>query len=380
METTAKNRKKFAFLVHPRADVREDLGNILKPLGLIPNRVYNTALKHLPLPAFNIGEVSFADRPNETAGYIIMVPQGARAMLEQGRSKVMPKIEAAVNKAVELGAEIVGLGALTATVAKGGTLLKNRKDIAVTNGNAYTAWMTFEGIKRLMNEFPTHNPTIAFVGATGSVGSSVVELVAESDLTVNMTLVARDMPRLHALADKVHRTDAWTNVKVSNSIDAVKDADLIVLMTSSADCLLKSEHLKPGAIVLDDTQPRNTDPNLTLERPDVLIVDGGLVAVPGVEINAHIGLPGGHAYACLAETMLLALNGHEGHFSLGNPTRDQVDTIASTARRFRHLGFELASLRSFNNLIDPIEVATTRTIKPIRKIVGRPVPQPAFGF
>ena len=380
METTTRNRKKFAFLVHPRADVREDLGNILKPLGLIPNRLYNKALKHLPLPPFSIGEVSFADRPEETAGYVIMVPQGAQAMLEQGRSKVMPKIEAAVNKAVELGADIVGLGALTATVAKGGLLLKNREDIAVTNGNAFTAWMTFEGLKRLLKEFPTHNPTIAFVGATGSVGSSVVELVAETDMTVNMTLIARNMPRLRSLADKVHKTDPWTSAKISDSIDAVKDADIVVLMTSSADCLLKSEHLKPGAIVLDDTQPRNTDPNLAEERPDVLIVDGGLVSVPGVEINAHIGLPRGHAYACLAETMLLALSGHNGHFSIGVPTKEQAEMIAGAARRFRHLGFDLASLRSFNNLIDPVEVAATREIRPIRRVIEKVIPQPAFGF
>ena len=378
MTRTAETRRKFAFIVHPRADVAEDLGGIVKPLGLIPNRVYDAALSRLPIPPVTIGDVSFADRPEETAGHIIMVPLGARRMLLDGRAKVMPRIERAVDLAVELGAEIVGLGALTATVAKGGALLKGRTDIGVTNGNAYTAWMTFRGLERLLADFPHPNPTIAFVGATGSVGTAVVELVAESEMTANVILVARDMTRLNNLADKVRTTDKWMNVTATASIDAVREADIVVLMTSSADALLGSRHLKPGAIVLDDTQPRNTDPNLAIERPDVLIVDGGLVATPGVEINAHIGLPRGHAYACLSETMLLALSGHTGHFSIGNPTRAQIDQVAAAGHRYRHFGFDLASLRSFNNLIDPVAIAGARAFVPSRRAVGAAFGQRAF--
>ena len=151
-------------------------------------------------------------------------------------------------------------------------------------------------------------------------------------------------------------------------------------MTSSADALLKSEHLKPGAIILDDTQPRNTDPNLAVERPDVLIIDGGLVSIPGVSVNAHIGLPQGHSYACLAETMLLGLSGHQGHFSIGNPTPENITTIASQAARYRHFGFDLASLRSFNHLIDPVTVAASRNTRPIRRIISEVFAEPALRF
>ncbi len=377
---TRSDRTTFAFLVHPRTNVREDLAGIFKPLGLIPNRVYNSALKHLPLKPQVIGNVTFADNPEEVAGYIIMVPEGARSMLERGRSKVMPKIEAAVDLAVELGCGVVGLGALTATIAKGGQLLRKRTDIGVTNGNAFTAWMTYRGLERILDQFPTHNPSIAFVGATGSVGASVVDLVAKSELSTDITLVARNVPRLEALADKVRRTDPWMNVVTATDINAVREADVVVLMTSSADALLKSEHLKPGAIILDDTQPRNTDPALSRERPDVLIVDGGLVSIPGVQVNAHIGLPQGHSYACLAETMLLGLAGHTGHFSIGTPGSEEISTVARHADRYSHFGFDLAHLRSFNNLIDPIEVATARTTRPVRRIVGERIAETAFGF
>jgi len=136
-------------------------------------------------------------------------------------------------------------------------------------------------------------------------------------------------------------------VRTAKDISAVRTADLVVLLTSSADCLLRSEHLKPGAIVLDDTQPRNTDPALLTERPDVRIIDGGLVSVPGMRMTNNIALPRGYAYACLAETMLLALEGHSDHFSIGTPTLEQADYMLRLAHKHRQFGFDLAPFHSF---------------------------------
>ena len=124
----------------------------------------------------------------------------------------------------------------------------------------------------------------------------------------------------------------------------VRRADLVVLLTSSSDSLLESEHLKSGAVVLDDTVPRNTDPALLITRPDVLIVDGGARRCQRHHAfaAAAIGLPRGLAYACLAETMLLALDEHEGHFAIGAATVDQAERMVALADRWRELGFTLA--------------------------------------
>ena len=121
----------------------------------------------------------------------------------------------------------------------------------------------------------------------------------------------------------------------------------MVLLTASADALLGPEHLAPGAVVLDATQPRNTSPGLAVARPDVLVVDGGIVSIPSLRLTGgDIGLPDGRSYACFAETAILALTGHTGHFSLGNPTLDQVDAIRERARALRHLGFRAADRRA----------------------------------
>ncbi len=341
-------RHTFAFLVHPRVSIRDDLRRIWGPLGLIPDSVYNRALRNLPLPPLPISRVHLADQPEEVAGWIIRVPLGARQMLSEPRKVVQGKVTAAIDMAASLGADVVGLGALTASVTRGGALFRNRSDIAVTNGNALTAAMTVEGITRLTRRTQRCRPHIALVGATGSVGSAVARLVALENLTDRITLVARNQAKRGKLAAEMRETQPEATISVAGTLDAVREADLVVLLTSSADALLRSEHLKPGAIVLDDTQPRNTHPDLLTERPDLLIVDGGIVAVPGMQLQgADIGLPQGQAYACLAETMLLARAGQTDHFSLGNPTLTQIDRITTLARRERALGFELAEFQSF---------------------------------
>ena len=163
---------------------------------------------------------------------------------------------------------------------------------------------------------------VAVVGATGSVGTTLVRLLAQSGAVDSLLLVARGVPKLEALAAEVGRRVPTTT---STDIHDVRGCDAVVLLTASADALLGAEHLAPGARVLDATQPRNTSPDLAAARPDVTVVDGGVVQVPGMHLRGgDIGLPRGQAYACFAETFLLGLAGHVGHFSTGVPTLDHV--------------------------------------------------------
>ena len=333
----------FAFTVHPRARLREDLARAWRPLGIVPEAVYDTALRRLPLPPVTMARVQIG---GERVGHVILVPFGARHLLADvtgGRRRV----HRAVDHAVALEADVVGLGALTATVTAGGATLRDRTDIAVTNGNAFTAAIVEDQIRMLLPLVAarTGQPHIAVVGASGSVGSAVTRLLARDPAGARLTLVARTAPRVDALAADIA---ADIDVSVAHTIDAVRDADLVVLLTASADALLGPEHLAPGAVVIDATQPRNTSPGLAEARPDVLVVDGGIVSIPSLRIvGGSIGLPDGRSYACFAETAILALTGHTGHFSLGNPTLAQVDAIRERAHTLRHLGFRAAEPTSF---------------------------------
>lgn len=347
----------FAFLVHPRADVAPDLARVWPPLGLAPERALQWGMRRLPVPPLPLATVRRGDRPGDAvAGWVIVVPVGARQMLREDRRWVLGKIEAAIDYAEDLGASVVGLGALTAPATGAGRLLRDRPGLALTTGNAFTAHLTVEGLRRLLPAAPGRH--IAIVGATGSVGSCVVRMLAREPLGASaLTLVARRTGPLEELADEFTAGaagaagDSGVAVRATTSLDAVRDADLVLVLTSASDTLITSEHLKPGAIVLDDTQPRNTDPALVRKRPDVRVVDGGIASVPGLEVRGDIGLPRGLAYACLCETMLMAFDGC-GADALGEASVEQAIRMRRAAHRFSHLGFSLARPLSFGRPVE----------------------------
>lgn len=153
-------------------------------------------------------------------------------------------------------------------------------------------------------------------------------------------------------------------MRVSTEIDSVRTADLIVVLTSAATALVTADHLKPGAVVLDDTQPRNTDPAIVHQRPDVLIVDGGMARVDGLDVRADIGVPRGYAYACLCETMLLALADHEGDFCTDRATVAQARHMQGLADDFSHLGFHLGEFLCFGQPVDDRRLAPVPALRP----------------
>ncbi len=340
----------FAFTVHPRARLSEDMARVWAPLGHVPERVYATALRRLPVPPISMAAIHIG---GAQVGHVVLVPFGARHLLtEPGEGR--DRVHRAVDKARSLGCATVGLGALTATVTGGGVSLRGRTDIGVTNGNAFTAAIVDDQARMLLEHIGRAGSAhVAVVGATGSVGSAVTRLLARDGAAGRMTLVARSAGRLEALAAEVTRQ---VPTVAATTLDAVADADLVILLTASADALLAPQHLKDGAVVLDATQPRNTSPDLVSTRPDVLVVDGGVVSIPSLRlVGGNIGLPDGRAYACFAETALLALSGHDGHFSIGVPSLALVDHTRALASEQSHLGFHAATPTSFGR---PLDLAT----------------------
>ena len=345
----APDSRRFAFLVHPRARIGDDMTRVWKPFRVIPERAWEWTLRHLPVPPQPFATVRRADQPDTGPDvWVIAVPVGARQMLTEDRRWVLGKVESAIDRAESLGASVVGLGALNAPATGAGRLLRERPGITMTTGNAFTAHLTVEALRRLLPA--ARGGHIAIVGASGSVGSCVVRLLADEPVGTDLTLIARNRRRLDDLAAEFAAARTGIAVRAETTMDAARDADLVLVLTSATDALIGADHLKQGAIVLDDTQPRNTDPALAHERPDVLVIDGGVAAVPGIELRGDIGLPRGLAYACLCETMLMALDGVEGH-ETGQARVDHALRMRDAARRFAHLGFTLADPLSFGRSV-----------------------------
>ncbi|WP_347350325.1 semialdehyde dehydrogenase [Intrasporangium sp.] len=333
----------FAFLVHPEHRLADDVGRVCSQLGRAPERFYDKALRRIPGPQRPLAAVEIGGRQ---VGHVVLVPMGARHLLEQ-RSTGRERVAWALDRATALGAGVIGLGALTSTVTDGGTWLCGRAGLGVTNGHAFMAATLDAQVRDLLATavHPRAERHVAVVGATGSVGTALVRLLTRDRAVDRLTLVARRMPPLTALAGELSNR-VWT--RVSDQIGTVADADLVVLLTASADTTLRAEHLGPDAVVLDSTQPRNTSRTLRQERPDVLVVDGGIVEIPSLRLRGgSIGLPDGRAYASLAEAALLALSGHRGDYSIGSPSLELVDRTRELAADLGHLGFRPAEPTSF---------------------------------
>jgi fatty aldehyde-generating acyl-ACP reductase len=365
MVTSHSPRGRFAFLIHPRTDPSEDLALINPVLGLIPGRVAESAMRRLPIKPWVHSTITAQDRPGEVLGEVIGVPLTPSMLLGEDRAIVARRIDQAIDLAVSRGATILGLGALTAPATAGGAKLRRRTDIGVTNGNAYTAAVTVAAVERIAAGM-AKRPIIALVGANGSVGTAVARLVGRSGAAEELVLVGRTPSALAALANDLGAT--W-----STDMTACRSADIVVLMTSAAGAVLTADHLKLGAVVLDDTQPRNTSPALATDRPDVTILDGGVVHTPGlIRRGFGIALPRDASFACLAESSLLALDDHRGHGTIGRPSVEQVDRVQSLADRFGHLGFGLADPTSWG---EPVPVAGWTT--PSRREATTQIPDGA---
>ncbi|MCK4324880.1 MAG: shikimate dehydrogenase, partial [Armatimonadetes bacterium] len=143
--------------------------------------------------------------------------------------------------------------------------------------------------------------------------------------------------------------------------EALAQADLVVTVTSALEAIVQPEMLKPGAVVCDVARPRDVSRAVADQRKDVLVIEGGVVKVPGeVQFNFDFGFPPQMAYACMAETMILALEGRCENFSLGRKLEpDKVREIGSLAKKH---GFQLAGFRSFEQVVSQEQIQRVRDL------------------
>ncbi len=137
--------------------------------------------------------------------------------------------------------------------------------------------------------------------------------------------------------------------------------------TTSTQDVIEPEDLRTGAVVCEISLPHDVSRRVALERPDVLVVEGGNLRVPGDMRWWRIrepgepfdmGLPQGTALACMSETMLLALENRCEPYTLGRGIDvarvREIDALAERA------GFSLADMRAFDLPISREQIARTR--------------------
>ncbi len=345
---------KFGFIVHPLSldDARRNL-HFLKgwPPGLA-----DRALRWVP--PFKVSEITGIESGyGKTSGYFISTNLTSRQMLKLPQQYVLQKIIKSGRLAERLGADIIGLGAMTAVVGDGGITVARHLQTAVTTGNSYTVAAALEATKKAseLMGIDINSAEVMVLGATGSIGSACAQIFAREGASY-LTLVARDQQRLENLALKI-LYDTGISCKVTSELKkAVRRAKIIVAVSSSAEALVEPEDLQPGAVVCDVARPRDISGRVTGCRDDVLVIEGGVIEVPGdVNFNFNFGFPPRLAYACMAETMILALENRFENFSLGRELRlDKVLEIRQLAQKH---GFKLAGFRNYERLLTGEQIA-----------------------
>ena len=148
------------------------------------------------------------------------------------------------------------------------------------------------------------------IGATGAVGSVCAKLLATAFNDVYM--VDNHDAKLLALRESILNEIKNVNVHITTRSDKyLKDMDVIVTASSASsnEKILDIEKVKPGCVITDVNRPLNFTIKEARQRPDVLIIASGEIALPGQPEMKNIGLPPGVAYASLAEAIILALEG-----------------------------------------------------------------------
>lgn len=356
---------RFGFVIHPLFP--KDLARYYPAAKYFPDPLieYFTARKS-PVVASHVTGVR-SKTGAETEGWFIGLPLTPEQMTRKlPLELVYDRIVACAQLAADQGAQLIGLGAFSSVVGDGGLTVSQRSPIGVTTGNSYTVATAIAGTLKAAHllDIDTKNSTLAVVGATGSIGKTCARVLARD--FGRTILVGRDLERTQAIAAEIPGAEASTDVA------AVKQADVLVTVSSAGKELILPEHLRPGSIVCDVARPRDVSVRVSKERPDVLVIEGGVVRVPGnVEFNLNFGFPEKTAYACMSETMLLALEGDPSlfNFTLGKDVSvEQVDTINRLAEKH---GFELAGFRSFERAVDEEAILRAKKARVTAPTVAR---------
>lgn len=362
---------RFAFLLHPLT-VRNYV-DMDSSLGLLSDGQMTKLAACVAdnFDPFVIGDAQIiSDTGRKAYGEFIIVPRTAEELVRMPYQDSLAEIRAAAKVAQARGAKLIGLGAYTSIVTRSGLYLKNGELPALTTGNSYTVIAGKQSISSVLNQRDVNlsDTCVAVLGAAGSIGRAMSLLLAKDVgrllLIGNPAHPAESRNRLLQVAGEILRslwelrlqgaefsfnslaetiftavsprhshtmtTNDWAQLaeEVEDKLGVLRatsdkqlwlpDADVLVTATSAVNELLTPDDLKERAIICDISRPSNVSQAIKAERPDVLVLDGGVVRLPAnSQLGFNIDLGEGLVYACMAETMMLALEHHYEDTSLG---------------------------------------------------------------
>jgi len=350
---------RFAFIIHP-IDPKRDVSRKFPLLGRILSErqidFFSTFFP--PVYLSEIEGIQSAATGECIKGWFIACPYTPRRMMQLPVQSVYHKIIQTGHLAEKLGAQILGLGAYTSVVGDAGVTIARELEIPVTTGDAFTVSVAVQAVvaAAAAMDIRLDAARAAVVGATGAIGRVCAELLAGQ--VGSLLLIARDQRKLSQLGERL-RPGSTAEILTSTGMDALAESELILTVTSALHDVIRPEHLRSGSVVCDVARPRDVSAMVAAARDDILVIDGGMVDVPGsVDFHFNFGFPPAKAYACMAETMILALEGRFEDYTVGKDiSLERVNEISSMAEKH---GFRLSGFRSFEREVTAEQIDIVR--------------------
>jgi predicted amino acid dehydrogenase len=356
---------RFAFVIHPLSIKFIHNDKRFRWTKVLPDDLVESFSARIP-PMY-LSRITGGVSPTtgqRIEGHLISLGATPRQMMNRGERFTYDKLNQAARIAERKGARIMGLGAFTSVVGDAGITVAHEADIAITSGNSLTVAATLEAAKQAVVKMGANDLTkgkVMIIGATGSIGSVCARLLAQA--IYDVVLVSIEPERLIELKRTIQEETPGATVAIATRADDyLTECDLIVTATSAfGQRIVDITKCKPGAVICDVARPPDISKEEAALRPDVLVIESGEVLIPGdIDFGYNIGLPPKTAYACLAETALLAMEGRFEDYTLGrNITMERVKEIY---RLFKKHQFQIAGLRSHDEYVTDEMVAEKRVL------------------
>lgn len=368
-----KRLNRFAFVIHP---LSQEYFKKVKPVELLsqvsPPIFMNSLEKVMAYaPPFVYSRVSGIKSPTgvEAEGWLISVGGTPKEIMNHSPEFTYRRLLAAADMAKRLGAQIMGLGAFTKVVGDAGLTVAKRAPLPITTGNSYSAsgalWAAHDALLRMrLVPSPKKGRKVKakamVVGATGAIGSVCARLLAK--VTDEVYLVSPETAKLLSLKESILTETPDAKLFLSSRADKdIADMDMIVTATSGAGKkVLDIMKVKPGCVITDVARPLDLPPKEVAKRPDVLVIESGEILLPGNISMKNIGLPKNVAYACLAETIVLALEGRFENFTVGRVI--EWEKVREIYRLGIKHGMKLAAISGVNGVYSEADIEQVRRL------------------
>ena len=368
-----KRVNRFAFVIHP---LSQEYFKKLKPIEILSRvspPVFMDSLEKVMAyaPPFVYSHVSGIRSPTgvQAEGWLISVGGTPKEIMSHAPEFTYRRLLAAAEMAKKLGAQIMGLGAFTKVVGDAGVTVARRAPLPITTGNSYSAsgalWAAHDALLRMnLLPHPKGKERVKFkamvVGATGAIGSACARLLVRA--AEEVYLVSPETAKLLALKESILQQTPDAKVYLSARADKdIAEMDMIVTATSGAGKkVLDIMKVKPGCVITDVARPLDLPPEEVAKRPDVLVIESGEIEVPGELQCKNIGLPKNVVYACLAETIVLALEGRFENYTVGRAI--EWEKVHEIYRMGLKHGMKLAAISGASGVYSDEDIAKVREL------------------